>query len=317
LDILLFSFNAIAPLLFVILLGWLIAWRERLNEKNISLLNLLCFRYLLAFRVFNGALSIDFYSEFNPRLVILGAAGIFIIMLLAWLVFFLTIRDKARRCVFIVSSFKSNNLIFALPLATNLFGESGIKAATMLIPVTIILFNFFAVVVMAYHAQQPGKGMAAAIKRTIIDIVKNPLIIGTVLGALFSILHIRLPGFLKSGANLAASAGTPVSLIVLGAQIDIKKLAVNIKPVLDACLIRLVVVPVLLIPFMILAGSRGPELGALMVVFGAPCAVTNLIMARNYGIEPDFAAQTVYLSTILSMFTIFVAISALRTLELI
>jgi predicted permease len=316
LSVLLFSFNAVAPLLFALFTGWLIAWKGHINDGNISFLNLLCFRYLLAFHIFNNALAVDFYAGFNPKLIIVGVAGIFTVMLISWTVFSLTIRNRARRCIFIVSSFRSNNMIFALPLATNLFGPDGIKAATMLIPVTIIIFNFFAVVVMVYHAQRSESGLAAALKRTGVDTIKNPLIIGSVLGALFSLLHIRLPGFLKGGLSSVAAAATPVSLILLGAQIDIKKLAGSLKPVLGACLLRLVIAPAILLPLVILAGFRGPELGALMVAFAAPCAVTNLIMARNYDIDPVFAGQTVYLSTVLSMFTIFIAISTLRALEL-
>ncbi|MDR2134938.1 MAG: hypothetical protein LBP27_07525, partial [Treponema sp.] len=71
-------------------------------------------------------------------------------------------------------------------------------------------------------------------------------------------------------------------------------------------------VPAILVPLLVFAGFRGPELGALMVVFSAPCAVNNLIMARNYRINPAFAAQTVYLSTVFSLFTMFGLISLLR-----
>jgi predicted permease len=54
-----------------------------------------------------------------------------------------------------------------------------------------------------------------------------------------------------------------------------------------------------------------------MVAFAAPCAVTNMVMARNYNIAPAFAAHTVYLSTALSMFTMFLTISLLRALAFI
>jgi predicted permease len=317
LSVLLFGFNAIAPLLFAMLTGWLIARKGHINEENISFLNLLCFRYLLALHIFNSVLSIDFFGEFSPALILVGVSGILGAMLLAWLVFSLTVRDRARRCIFIVSSFRSNNLVFALPLAANLFGRDNIQAAAMLSPVTIILFNLFSVIAMVSHARRPESGMKAALKRAVTDIAHNPLIIGSVLGILFSLLRIRLPGFLRSGVSSVASAASPVSLILLGAQIDIQKLAGNIKPVLGACLLRLVIVPGLLVPLAILAGFRGPELGALLVAFAAPCAVSTLIMARNYGIDPVFAGQTVYLSTVLSLFTIFGAVSTLRALELL
>jgi predicted permease len=191
----------------------------------------------------------------------------------------------------------------------------------MLVPVTIILFNFFTVIVMVYHAQadqsrNERSALLAALKRTLLDIIHNPLIIGSVLGIALSLLPVTLPVFLRSSINAVASTGTPISLLLLGAQVDFKKLAKDIKPALGACLLRLVIVPAILVPIMVAAGFRGPDLGALMVAFAAPSAVTNLVMARNYNIDPPFAAQTVYLSTALSMLTMFFAISLMRYLEL-
>jgi predicted permease len=57
-------------------------------------------------------------------------------------------------------------------------------------------------------------------------------------------------------------------------------------------------------------------LGALMIAFASPCAVTNFVMARNYNIASSFAAQTVYLSTLLSMGSLFVIITMSRALGL-
>jgi predicted permease len=176
---------------------------------------------------------------------------------------------------------------------------------------------------MVYHAPREtaagespreagGKGGVAALKRTVIDILKNPLIIGSVLGIVFSLLKIPLPRFVRNGISMIAVSATPLSLVLLGAQIDFKALAGNLGPAFGACALRLILVPAILVPILALVGFRGPELGALMVVFSAPCAVNNLIMARNYRINPAFAAQTVYLSTAFSLFTMFGLISLLR-----
>jgi predicted permease len=111
-------------------------------------------------------------------------------------------------------------------------------------------------------------------------------------------------------------AATPVSLILLGAQINLKALAGNIRAVSGAVFLRLLLVPGVLVPLAVYMGFRGPELGALAIAFAAPPAVGNLIMARNYKVAPEFAAQTVYLATIVSMFTIFVMVAILRGLGL-
>jgi predicted permease len=324
LDIIIFSFNVVAPLFFPMALGWFIKWRKHINEENIDFLNRICFRYLLAFHIFNTTASINFREEFEPRLVFICSLGIFLVMIAAWVVFSLTIRDREKRCVFIVSSFRSNNLIYAVPMAANLFGPEGVKAAATLTPVTIIFFNFFCVLTMVYHAQgnsrdgtPEGGGVKAVIRDTAIDIVKNPLIAGSVLGILFSLSGVQVPPFIRKGISTVAAAGTPMALILLGTQMDFKQLTGNLAPALGACAVRLALVPGILVPIMVAAGFRGLELSALMVVFAAPCAVTNLIMARNYGINPPLAAQTVYLSTVLSLPTMFIAIGLLRSLGLL
>jgi predicted permease len=306
---------------FPIALGWFISFRRHISENDISFLNRLCFRYLLPFHLFNSTAAIDFSAEFSPRLIVFCSLAIFMIMMLSWIVFALTVKDREKRCILIVSSFRSNNIIYALPMAANLFGSAGVKVAAMLMPLTIILFNFFSVAIMVYHApgETPEGGAdrpGAILRRTAIDIIRNPLIIGSVLGIVFSLTGIPLPQFARSGINMVASTGTPLALILLGAQIDFKQLAGNLGPAFGACLLRLVIVPAILVPLFALVGFRGPELGALMVAFSAPCAVNNLIMARNYRINPIFAAQTVYLSTTFSLLTMFCYISLLRGLGL-
>jgi predicted permease len=307
-------------------LGWFIKWRKHINEANINFLNRICFRYLLPFHIFNTTATINFHEEFEPRLILICSLGIFLALIVAWAVFSLTIRDREKRCIFIVSSFRSNNIIYALPMAVNLFGPEGVKVAATLTPVTIILFNFFCVMTMVYHARAnsgdgtPGAGAygaAATVRATVIDILRNPLIAGSVLGILFSLSGITFPRFIQNGIKGVAITGTPMALILLGTQMDFKQLTGNLAPALGACAVRLVIVPGILVPLMAAAGFRRLELGALMVVFAAPCAVTNLIMARNYRINSPLAAQTVYLSTALSLPTMFIATSLLRSLGLL
>ncbi|MDR3243714.1 MAG: AEC family transporter [Elusimicrobiota bacterium] len=315
-EIFLFSFNAIAPILFIMALGWFIFWRGHIGENDKLFLNKLCFKYLMPFQLFGSTISIDFYAEFNLKMVLFCSISILLIAIIAWLIFTWTIKDRAKRCIFIVSSFRSNNIIYALPLAINLFGEAGLKAAAMLIPITIIMFNLLSVIAMVYFSQNNDSDMKKALKYTFVEILKNPLIVSSCLGIIMSISYLQLPIFLNRGVMTIGTLAPPMALLLLGSQIDIKKLTGNIKPVFGACLIRLIIIPAILAPLMVYMGFRGPVLGALLVAFAAPCGVSNMIMAKNYNVAPAFAAQTVYLTTILSLPTMFFIISLFRALEL-
>jgi predicted permease len=315
-NVLAFSFNAIAPMVFTTALGAFMAKQVKAKESDIAFLNTLCFRYLLAFHIFNSTLSIDYHAEFNLKLVVFCVAAIVGTLAAAWLLLPHLVRDKMRCCIFVVSSFRSSNIVYALSLSIAMFGATGMKAAAMLVPVTIICFNFFSVVVMVFYARSPSGGRGAALLRTAVDTAKNPLIIASVLGIALSLGHVELPPFLKSAIGALGNAGTPVTFLLLGAQIDLEKLRSSFGAALGVCVLRLVVVPAILVPLAVAVGFRGPELGALMVVFAAPCAITTLVMARDYDIDPAFTAETVYLSTVLSMPTMFVFITVMRYLGL-
>jgi predicted permease len=321
LDVLFFSFNAVSPLFIVIFLGWFIARRGLLQEKEITFLNALCFRYLLPLYIFNNTLKVDFYTEFNPKMFLAFLICDSFILIAAWILFSLLIKNKGIRCIYIVNAFRSNNLIYALPLAYNLFKETGLKSASMLVPFTIIFFNLYSVIVMVYHAgkihrdKKTRYSLKTELPATLIEIIKNPLIIGSASGILISLSGIEIPHFLYSGLNYAAAAASPVSLLLLGSQINFSKLRQNSKHTIANCAIRLIICPVIITPALIFIGFRGPDLSTLAAAFAAPCAISTFLMSRNYNIEPQFAAQTVYLSTVFSILSIFLLITILRALE--
>lgn len=313
-DVFLFSFNAIAPMLFTCALGCLAARLQTVSEDTIRFINKLCFTWLLSFHVFNSTLTVDFSAEFKLSLVVFFLAGIAAVVILSFVIFTIAVKDRVRRANYIIAAYRSSNIVFSLPMATGLFGAAGIKPAAMLIPVTIITFNFLTVVLMVYFARPAGGKISIAreIRKTCVDVLRNPLIIGSAAGILLSVWGVKLPVFFRQSAAMIGSAGTPLSFLLLGMQIDFTKFRRDFLPAFGASMIRLALVPGILVPLMIRWGFRGPELGALMVVFAAPCAVTNHVMSRFYGLDPDFTGQTVTMSTVLSMATMFIWVTVLR-----
>jgi predicted permease len=317
-DILFFAFNAISPMLFPMALGVFISLRGQIKEHQIIFLSGISYRYFLVFQLFNACYSIDFYNVvFNPALVICTAGFTVGIMAAAWVVFSFTVKDKGKQAICIISSYGSNNVIYTYPLAASIFGEAGVRAAAIVVPITIIVYNFLTVIVMVYHSKANSTNLRETLKRTAIDVALNPLILACVLGIIFSLLSIKLPLFMKTGITSIGAVAAPIGLILLGAQINLKKLGAEFLPIIGICLLRLILVPFIVAPVLILLGLRGVDLGTLIISFATPCAAANLTMSRNYNIEPIFTAQTVYLSTFLSAFTIFFAVVLMRSLNLL
>ena len=74
---------------------------------------------------------------------------------------------------------------------------------------------------------------------------------------------------------------------------------------ISGVLLRLILVPMAIMPLAILCGFRGQQLCALMILFAAPTAVSRYPMAVAMDADGDFAAQMVAYTTIFCLPTIF------------
>lgn len=70
------------------------------------------------------------------------------------------------------------------------------------------MYNFLAVVALSIFGEKEG---GPDWKKIILDIVKNPLIISSVLGIIFSLLGIRLPTAVDTTVQDLAKLSTPIA----------------------------------------------------------------------------------------------------------
>ena len=223
-------------------------------------------------------------------------------------------RDRRAAASMIQGIFRGNFLLFGLPLALNMFGEEGVLPTALLLPVAIPLYNILAVVILT-HFGSGEKGLA--IKPMLMGIIRNPLIIASVLGLLIGLLPVSFPEFLSAALEDIGATATPLALMMLGAQFDLSKLKGNLKKALACTAVRLLLVPGVVVTLAVLLGFRGPELGAIFILFCAPTAVSSYVMAQNMGADGDLAGQLVVLTTIFSGITLFAQTALLKGLSLI
>ena len=156
-----------------------------------------------------------------------------------------------------------------------------------------------------------------SIKKIILDIVKNPLIISSVLGIIFSLLGIRLPTAVDTTVQDLAKLSTPIAFMILGGDLDFSKVRGNLKVASVVLTIKLVILPLIMIPMIVMMGYRDADLLSGLLAYQTPVAVSSYIMAQQAGADGQLAGQLVVFSSVLSIFTLFVTILILRTIGLL
>ena len=193
-----------------------------------------------------------------------------------------------------------------------------------MIVAAVPLFNIFSVIVLTFKAvpensdgKAAEKDSASNIKKACINIARNPIIIGIVLGFLASVAGLKQPVIMQKTIQSVAQTATPVALICIGAGFEGSKAIKKIKPTLIATFIKLVGIAAIAIPVAVMMGFRNQELVAILIMTASPSTVTCYIMAKNMDNDGVLSSSIIVLTTLLSSITLTGWIFVLRSLGLI
>ena len=295
--------NIVLPVFLVMAAGWFCRRIGMMNDKTTSQLNNLVFRVFLPMSLCKSLMSVEPGAMASPKALLVAFCGIVGGFFLGLALVPRMESENPRRGVVIQSFFRSNYAIFGIPVCEALFPNGDGGVAAMMVIATVPVFNALAVVALELY-----RGGKMSPKKTLIGIAKNPLILGCAAGILLMLLPFDLPEFAVSTIGKLAAASSPLALFVLGASINLQSIKGNLRSLAFASGVRLVAVPLVMLPIAYALGLRGAEFATLMIVFGSPCAVSSYTMAAQMDGDEELAAQAVMLTTVLSSVTIFAMI---------
>ena len=148
-------------------------------------------------------------------------------------------------------------------------------------------------------------------------ILKNPIVIATLLTLALKALPFRLPGMVCNVVNSLGGLTTTLCFFSLGVGLNVQNLVENKRIVTIGCLLRMVILPLIFIPLMILLGFRGQELCVLLILIAAPTAANSYPMAISMGGDGSLAGQMLCVNVLTSLGTIFVYTFVLRLLGML
>ena len=295
------SFNVVLPLFLMIVLGYSLKRIRVYDEHTISGVNQLVFKVFLPLLLFINIYQTDVTGVFDLKLMLVAVLGVLGSFFMTWLIIAWIEKDNRKRGVLIQGIFRSNFVIFGIPVTTSLFGAEATGAAALLVTVIVPIFNMLSVVILEIY-----RGSRINVPKILKGILTNPLIIGSVIGLLCLWLHIKIPLVLEKTISDLSKVTTPLALVILGGSFTFLSMKGNVKQITIGVLGKLVIVPVICLSFALLIGIRGVGLAILMSIFASPTAVSSFSMAKQMDGDADLAGHLVVLGSMLSVVTIFV-----------
>ena len=315
-DNIIVSFNVIAPVFFLMVLGYLLVNYTSLADRQLTKqANAIVFKIFLPCMLFYNVYQSDIGAEIQSRikLCIWAAGGLIILFILLCLIVPKVVKQENQQGVVIQGIFRSNYVIFGVAVVQNMYGSKSTTTAAILSAILVPMYNFLAVVALSIF----GEKRETDWKKIIMDIIKNPLILSSMLGVVFSLLGIRLPTAVDTTVQDLAKLSTPIAFMILGGDLDFSKVKDNLKLSSVVLTIKLVILPLIMIPMVVMMGYRDADLLSALLAYQTPVAVSSYIMAQQAGADGQLAGQLVVFSSVLSIFTLFVTIFILRTMGML
>ena len=311
---LIFSLNATMPVFLMMVLGYILKKLKWIDDGFASKINSFVFHVPLPVLVFKDLATVDFIEVWDTKFVIFCVVTTLVSILLSTVISFLW-KDKSIQGEFVQASYRSSAAILGIAFIQNIYGNAGM--GPLMVVASVPMYNVAAVLILTLLGKECKKMDKALLVKTVKGIITNPIIIGIVIGFVWSLLRIPMPYIMEKTVTNVANIATPLGLMAMGAAFDWTKAFAKMKPALTAVTIKLIGFVLVFLPIAIKMGFREEKLIALLVMLGSATTISCYVMAKNMGHEGTLTSSVVMLTTLLCAFSLTGWLFVLRSVGLI
>jgi len=304
--------HTMMPIVGLMALGVAAARLRVLNEAGVKGLVLFVFNFSIPALLLTGMADLELRADLEWDFLVAFYAASFATyglgVALAAIRYRRPLEDQA---IFGMGAGFSNLVLLGLPVVITALGPEAMLP--LLIVIGLHSATFMPLTVLMIQAGRDGGGPGGArVVRLLAEILRNPIVIGILIGLLVNATGAPLWTGLATMLDLLGAAAIPCALFAMGASLTTYPLAGEAGPALALSALKLVVHPLLVwaIAVPVLGGS-GIAVTVAVLLAAMPSAVNVYLFGARYEAAADVAARTVLFTTVCSMITVSVALALL------
>lgn len=139
------------------------------------------------------------------------------------------------------------------------------------------------------------------------ELARLPVLYALILGYLLRLGGVVLPGIVAEPLSQLASAAFPICLLLIGLQLDLRKVPYRMNRILMPAAVKLLLMPaVVYVLIRFVLHLRMPYAVVVFILSGMPSASTMVAIAGSYGTqtEAELVSAVTVVTTLASMVTI-------------
>jgi len=303
--------GAVFSLLLLIVIGFYAAKIGIIDEAMSKKLSQMVVRVAQPFMLFRALINVTYSKELllsGLQTVGIALLSHAILALFAFLSAHYIRHNNTERILTEYAITFVNAGFMGFPLVEALFGDMGLFRGAFYVFAFNLSIWSYGMILLARGQDKSSDGERISVRP--LKMIFNHGTVPCVAGFLCYALQIKLPMPIAQGVTYMNHICTPLVLLVIGANLSrlpLKKIFLDLQLYVFSFL-RLLAAPCLIALIYHIGGMEDSLVIFFCVMASLPSASLSVMFAEIYDMRPDYAAKTVGVSTVLSMFTIPVAV---------
>ena len=313
---LMLSLNSTLTIFVLILLGCLLSFAGLMRRGADEMLSDYVFYVALPVEIFLTTLKSDYTPDVNVNTYVQAyGLGIFVLWVSIFIIYKLCLKKSLVEVgLNFIAVGQTNTAFLAVPIFILLLGDSA-----LVVPIIIlqsVVLTSVAIFVMEVSSFSKAGSLGAFLKKALVVIFKNPLIISALAGSLISQVKlsymIDTDFFIVESMEMIAATAAPIALIALGASFYAGRVASTLKSDCHEIVLGVFIKSFLhpAISFVVgyyFFGLSGLLLFALILISAMPSPKNTFIFAQAYSVSVQKFNLILLATTGVSFFVVNVA----------
>lgn len=281
----------------VFITGFIVGKTFKLDIKTLTFISINLFFPILVFLTF-------YHTKFSKEYInILFAITLLYIALYSLILFYSKLKrfNRNKKSALLLSGLFMNSGNYGVPIILFSLGNEGYVYAIII----MVLMDFNMNTLGVYIASSGGTNKRK-LSDSLLNTMKSPVVIATILGIVFNILNIQIIPTIESTLSLLADAAIPLIMIVLGIQLSTVRLRnLDIKPIAFISMLRLIISPMVMLLIVYFLNLHHSIIGSVLIIIASmPSAANTTLFSIQYDTEPEFVSSLTLITTLLSILTL-------------
>lgn len=286
------------------LFGYLFCYFYKQRDKLENSLNDYLYYFSLPLTIFEKLISSNF-NDISINLFLLNSLPIIFVLLMIYFVFKLNIITHSFARTLMVTSILGNVVYLGFAFVEYFYGEEMIPSAV----ISVSIQNLIIFTVGVYFVNiicNDGSCLKIGIKKAFL----NPIFLSTFFAILFKLVGLKISYYFSKPIKHISSTTIPLALFLIGMSLYSKKInIVYIKKILIISFFKLFFLPFIVAAFIYIIGYSTFNFKIIFILHTMPVAVACYAISKDFELEKDVVAGSIFFTTLFYMFLWWVYIS--------